>query len=57
MNARAGSSTVQAWVSDSAGGYTLLGRTRFQSGGDEVVHVNIQSGGVDDYVLPETCLE
>ncbi|MFT5583838.1 MAG: hypothetical protein ACI9VR_001422 [Cognaticolwellia sp.] len=57
MNARAGSSTVQAWVSDSAGGYTLLGRTRFQGGGDEVVHVNIQSGGVDDYALPETCLE
>lgn len=57
MNGRAGSSTVQAWVSDGAGGHTLLGRTRFQSGGDEVVHVNIQAGGVDDYVLPESCLE
>lgn len=57
MNARAGTSTVQAWVSDGTGGYTLLGRTRFQSGGDEVVHVNIQAGGVDDYVLPESCLE
>lgn len=56
FNARAGSSTVQAWGSDGAGGYTLVGRTRFQSGGDEVVHVTIQAGGVDDYVLPESCL-
>lgn len=57
MNARAGSSTVQAWISDGSGGHTLLGRTRFQGGGDEVVHLTIQSGGVDDYVLPESCLE
>ncbi len=56
FNARAGSSTVQAWGSDGNGGYTLVGRTRFQSGGDEVVHVTIQAGGVDDYALPESCL-
>lgn len=57
LDARAGSNTLEAWVSDGAGGHTLIARSRFNAQPNQVEHIQLQAGGGSGYGLPESCLQ
>lgn len=56
INVPPGTATVQAWVSDGAGGHLLIGETVLTSYADSINISNITTGYGDGVVYPEACL-